>query len=329
MTPGVPRGAPAGPSVRLSATLTGRTTLQVSAAYDFDETLRFTRFGPGDPSARRGAGWFVKAWRSPAGPVSVRLERLATGEVKAVAWGPGAEWAIPRVHALLGLDDRPEAFTPGPPLDRVAHQLARVRLSRVPWPVDKLLAYIFQQRVAFDDAAASWRALLRRHGEPAPGPEALRLLPPAEAMLAISDHEWRTLGIDHQRQAAARDVLRYAHRVQETVDMALPDVRRRLGALRGVGPWTVEMTMGFGFGDPDAVPTGDYHLPDIIARMLAGEARGTDSRMLALLEPFAGHRFRVLRWLFSAEVRGPWRGPRGARGSMIRAVHTGPGGDVP
>lgn len=275
----------------------------VPAAYDFDETLRFTRFGPGDPSARRGTGWFVKAWRTPAGVVSLRLERQATGDIRAIAWGPGAEWALSRVHELLGLGDRPEAFTPGPPLQRVASQLARVRLPRVPWPIDKLLAYILQQRVAFEDAAASWRLLLRRHGEAAPGPEALVLLPRPGALLALDDHEWRKAGIDDQREAAARNVLRYAHRVQETVDMALPDVRRRLGALRGVGPWTVEMTMGFGFGDPDAVPIGDYHLPDIVASALAGEVRGTDARMLTLLEPYTGHRFRVIRWLFSARVR--------------------------
>jgi hypothetical protein len=45
-------------------------TVQVFAvppSYDFDETLRFTRFGLGDPTSRRGPGWFVKAWRSPAG----------------------------------------------------------------------------------------------------------------------------------------------------------------------------------------------------------------------------------------------------------------------
>jgi 3-methyladenine DNA glycosylase/8-oxoguanine DNA glycosylase len=62
--------------------------------------------------------------------------------------------------------------------------------------------------------------------------------------------------------------------------------------------------MGFGFGDPDAVPTGDYNLPRIAAHVLAGESGGTDARMLELLAPFAGHRFRVIRWLFSQRVRG-------------------------
>ncbi len=278
-------------------------TFSLPGPCDFDETLRFTRFGPGDPTAQRGPGWFVKAWRSPGGPVSLRLERTSSREVKAVAWGEGVEWALARVPALLGCDDRPERFVPGPPLERYARDLTRARLARVPWPVDKLLAYVLQQRVRFDDAAASWRHLLRRHGETAPGAADLVLLPPTGVLPAHGDHAWRRARIDHQRPAAAREVLRYAHRILETADMPLSDVRRRLGALRGVGTWTVEMTMGFGFGDPDAVPTGDYNLPHIVVRALSGGERGTDADMLALLEPFAGHRFRVLRWLFSARVR--------------------------
>jgi 3-methyladenine DNA glycosylase/8-oxoguanine DNA glycosylase len=207
-----------------------------------------------------------------------------------------------RVPALLGLDDPCESFDAGATLARLARRFAGMRLARVPWPVDKLLAYVFQQRVRFDDAAASWRGLLRRHGERAPGPDRLELLPPPALLLSLSDHDWHRLGIDRQRRGTVREVLRYAHRVQETADMELPAVRRRLGALRGVGPWTVEMTMGFGFGDPDAVPVGDYNLPSIVASALAGESRATDARMLQLLEPFAGQRFRLIRCLFSDRV---------------------------
>ena len=38
-----------------------------------------------------------------------------------------------------------------------------------------------------------------------------------------------------------------------------------------------------------------YHLKNMIAHNLAGEARGTDERMLELLEPYAGQRGRVVR----------------------------------
>ena len=58
--------------------------------------------------------------------------------------------------------------------------------------------------------------------------------------------------------------------------------------------------MGFVLGDPDAVPTGDLHLPHEVAWALAGEESADDARMLELLEPFRGHRFRLLRLLLAA-----------------------------
>jgi 3-methyladenine DNA glycosylase/8-oxoguanine DNA glycosylase len=58
--------------------------------------------------------------------------------------------------------------------------------------------------------------------------------------------------------------------------------------------------MGFVLGDPDAVPTGDLHLPHQVGWALAGEPRADDARMLDLLAPFAGHRFRLLRLLLAA-----------------------------
>jgi 3-methyladenine DNA glycosylase/8-oxoguanine DNA glycosylase len=66
--------------------------------------------------------------------------------------------------------------------------------------------------------------------------------------------------------------------------------------------------MGHGLGDPDAVPVGDLHLPRLVARALAGERDADDRRMLELLAPYGGHRFRLVRLLL-AEGRlrnGPW-----------------------
>ena len=64
--------------------------------------------------------------------------------------------------------------------------------------------------------------------------------------------------------------------------------------------------------DPDAVPTGDYGLPHTVAWNLAREPRGSDARMLELLEPFRGHRYRAIRLLLKGGVRAPRRGPRRA-----------------
>jgi len=60
------------------------------------------------------------------------------------------------------------------------------------------------------------------------------------------------------------------------------------------------------------VPVGDFHIPNTVSWALAGEPRGSDERMLELLEPFAGHRGRVIRLLKSAGFSAPKYGPRKA-----------------
>jgi 3-methyladenine DNA glycosylase/8-oxoguanine DNA glycosylase len=67
---------------------------------------------------------------------------------------------------------------------------------------------------------------------------------------------------------------------------------------------------GSAFGDPDAVPIGDYHLPHVVSYALTGEPRGDDDRMLELLEPYRGQRGRVLRLLVWSGHRAPRFGPR-------------------
>ena len=92
--------------------------------------------------------------------------------------------------------------------------------------------------------------------------------------------------------------------------MTLDDARARLTALPGVGEWSAAEVAIRALGDADAVSIGDYHLPNLVSWLLAGEARGTDQRMLELLEPYRGHRGRVLRLLEVAGRPAPRFGPR-------------------
>ena len=68
--------------------------------------------------------------------------------------------------------------------------------------------------------------------------------------------------------------------------------------------------MGIAWGDHDAVPVGDYNLPNLVSWALAGEPRSDDDRMLELLEPYRGHRRRVLVLLKGSPIKEPRYGPR-------------------
>ena len=92
--------------------------------------------------------------------------------------------------------------------------------------------------------------------------------------------------------------------------MPLADGRARLQALPGIGEWTVAEVAQTALGDGDAVSVGDYHLKNSASWALAGEPRGTDERMVELLEPFRPHRGRVLRLISAAGVSPPKYGPR-------------------
>jgi len=280
--------------------MTAERFFEVEGPYGFDESLRFVPFGRYDPTCRRGPARLWKAARTPDGPVTLRLARREGG-VLARAWGPGAAWALERADALAGLRDEPIGFEASPgPFATLARRHRGIRLPRSPWAFDGLSEYVLQQRVTFRDAARAHRRLVESFGAAAPGPLGL-LLPLAPSdWLRLADGDLRRAGVDGRRARTLRAAARAARRVSSTFGLDPAAARAVLRAIPGCGPWTVGITMGFVLGDPDAVPMGDLHLPHEVGRALAAEPRADDARMLELLEPFRGHRFRLLRLLVAA-----------------------------
>jgi 3-methyladenine DNA glycosylase/8-oxoguanine DNA glycosylase len=90
----------------------------------------------------------------------------------------------------------------------------------------------------------------------------------------------------------------------------------RLRSVPGIGPWTAAETARSAFGDPDAVSVGDYHLPNLVCWLLAGEPRGNDARMLELLEPYRGQRARAARLLETSGIGAPRYGPKMTPGNI-------------
>lgn len=66
-------------------------TIPVEVPLDLPLTLAPVAHGHGDPTIRIGARQAWRATRTPDGPATLQLVRVAEG-VETRAWGPGAAW---------------------------------------------------------------------------------------------------------------------------------------------------------------------------------------------------------------------------------------------
>jgi 3-methyladenine DNA glycosylase/8-oxoguanine DNA glycosylase len=279
------------------------------------------RRGPGDPTFRAmpdGSVW--RATLTPAGPGTLRVA-VYGGEVRGEAWGPGAEWLLEQLPDLLGAADDPSVFAPRHRVVAVArHRRPGLRLTRTGLVLESLIPSILEQKVTTDEAYRAWRLLVRKFGEPAPGPAPGRMyvMPAPRTWALIPSWEWHRAGVDNKRASTILRAVRVAARLEEAVRMPPAVARARLEVVPGVGPWTSAEVVQRSHGAPDAVTVGDLHLPGIVGWALAGDRYADDAVMLELLEPYAGQRHRAAR-LILLSGRGPARrAPRMPRGDIGR-----------
>jgi 3-methyladenine DNA glycosylase/8-oxoguanine DNA glycosylase len=279
---------------------------------DLRLTLFPVRRGRLDPTMRFDPSAVWRATRTPAGPATTHLRAAAAaGTVAMRGWGPGAQWALDAFPALIGAGDDEAGFEPGAGVvGELHHRLPGLRIGRTGAVMEALVPSILEQKVVGLEARRSYARIVHTLGEPAPGPGGL-FLPPTPKCLAVTPPSvFHRANVERKRADTIRRACSYAARLEETVSMSPDDARRRLTALPGIGPWTAAEVAMVALGDPDAVSVGDYHLPNQVAWALAREPRGDDARMLELLEPWRGHRGRVLRLLGAGAGAAPRYGPR-------------------
>ena len=267
------------------------------------------RGGRADPTFRFDAGGVWRAGRTPGGPATLHL-RAAGDAIEAQAWGPGAEWALDGASALAGgLDDDADFRPPRGLVAELARRLPGLRMPRTGAVFESLLPTILEQKVIGLEARRAYVRMVRALGEPAPGPAGL-MVPPSPSRLAREPY-WvhHAFGVERRRAETVRGAAVRAAWLDAVA--AVPALAyRRLVSLPGVGAWSAAIVGLTALGDADAVPTGDYNLPNLVCWALTGRERGTDEEMLELLEPFLGHRGRVLRLLVASGISAPRRGPR-------------------
>jgi 3-methyladenine DNA glycosylase/8-oxoguanine DNA glycosylase len=225
------------------------------------------------------------------------------------------------VPGLLGAEDDPSGFEPVHPLvARTWRRYPQLRLSSLGLVFELVVPSVLEQRVTGVDARRSWRELLWRFGDPAPGPapRGMRVFPSPSVWRRIPSWEWHRAGVDPGRARTVTAAAEVAHRLDEAVSLSRDERFRRLRAVPGVGAWTAAEVAQRAWGDPDAVSVGDFHLPALVGWALAGRPVD-DEGMLELLAPYAGHRHRAVRLVEMSGVRKPAFAPRMPVGN-IRAI---------
>ena len=138
--------------------------------------------------------------------------------------------------------------------------------------------------------------MTRSLAEPAPGPGGV-LLPPDPARVAtLPYHAFHPFGLERRRAETLRFACAKAPAIEALAERPPAEAREYLGRFPGIGVWTAAEVARLA--------------PSLVTWALAGEPRGTDERMLELLEPYRGQRGRVQVLLEAGGITAPRFGPR-------------------
>jgi 3-methyladenine DNA glycosylase/8-oxoguanine DNA glycosylase len=263
--------------------------------------------GRGDPTFQAdetGAIWRTSL--TPDGPATIRVlpgRAVAAASpqtlVRASAWGPGAAWLLDALPGALGACDDVSGFAPDahPVVRDAARRNPDLRLGRSGRLMEALVPAILEQKVVVLEAHRAWRILLGKYGTQAPGPapRGMRVFPDPRTWRRIPSWDWHRAGVEGVRAETIIRAASVAESLERLLTLTHEEADRRLRTIPGIGVWTSAEARQRAAGDPDAVSVGDYHLKNVVGWALAGRDRSTDEEMMALLEPFKGHRHRATR----------------------------------
>ena len=239
--------------------------------------------------------------------------------MRAQAWGPGARWLLDGLPATLGQDDDSSGFAADahPVIQDAARRHPGFRLGRSGRLLESLVPAILEQKVVVLEAHRAWRILLAKYGTAAPGPApaGMRVFPDPRTWRRIPSWDWHRAGVEGVRAETIIRAASVAESLERLLTLSHAEADRRLRTIPGIGVWTSAEARQRAAGDPDAVSVGDYHLKNVVGWALAGKHRSTDEEMLALLEPFQGHRHRATRLIGLSRGNGTGAvpGPPGRR----------------
>jgi DNA-3-methyladenine glycosylase II len=221
--------------------------------YDFLlSTQRFRRFGPD----------LANLW------VDGMLLRVVDGREVAIRAAPGGvdvepldDLTQPDVLTLLGATFELDPFyawaAADPVLGRLSVELAGLRPPLAPDPFEALVTSITAQQVSLFAAFAIRTRMIERFGVCAGRAYAF---PARERVASVSEDELVAVGFSRRKAEYVVGLARSDVDLDALSALEDDEVRARLVALRGLGPWTAEWFLARHLGRARAWPAGDLAL---------------------------------------------------------------------
>jgi len=240
------------------------------------------RTGGLDGMTRRRGGVLERLLHHEGQPVLVRVAQSRSGLVlfgARAATRAGARYGIERMRFALGVDDDLRAFLArfwrDPLIGRSLRRRPWLRVRRRPEPFEALAWAICEQLIEYERAAAIERRLVAALGRRAPDWDGLdgrlRDLPEASVIAGTAPALLESFDLAGSRALTLVRAAREVARGRVELHGHAPEAGwRRLRAIEGIGPWTVEKLALHGQGRHDQLPAGDLAFLKLVGRRLSG-----------------------------------------------------------
>ena len=243
-----------------------------------------------------------------AGVVQTSRDTVVFGARAATEAAAGE--AIDRLRFVTGVDDDlapfHAAFRDDPLIGRVLRANATLRPTRRPDPWEALAAAITEQLIEFDRAVEIQRRMIAVLGRRCPE-TGLRDAPTAATVAGAAPARLESFDLAGKRcltlRRAAREV------AAGRVDLRAADPEpgwRRLRAIPGVGPWTIEMLGFLGQGRHDQLAAADVGYLKLVGRLTTGNprARADEAEVRGFFEPYGAWKGLAGEYVRHAAARG-------------------------
>jgi DNA-3-methyladenine glycosylase II len=190
---------------------------------------------------------------------------------------PDAMWGIRRLRFATAVDDdlRPfyDAFHDDAVIGKAVRAVPELRVRRAPMPWEALSNAITEQLIEFERAVAIQRRIIAALGGRCRD-TGLRVAPTPAAVAAVAPARLAAMDLAPARALTLRRAA--AEVASGRVDLLAADPLpgwRRLRAIPGVGPWTLEALALYGQGHHDRVPAGDLGYLKLVGRVTTGNPK--------------------------------------------------------